>query len=1123
MKNDERAVQLPSGTVTLLLADVESSTRAWEEQAAQMRSSMSSLDALIDEVAARCGGARPLEQGEGDSFVVAFARASDAVAAALALQIGLVDGPIAVRMALHTGEVELRDESRYDGPVIIRTARLRDLAHGGQTLLSSSTRDLVQDALPDGVDLIDLGSHQLKDLDRAERAYQLTHPALQGRFPPIRSSPASAGNLPVPLTSFVGRVLELEEARRLVGEHRLVTLTGAGGCGKTRLAIEVSRLVPDMFPDGVWFCDLGPLSDPSAVAQTLRTTMGVREDRSRDDTESVCLRLSGLAALVVLDNCEHLVDASARLADAILKACPNVHIITTSREPVGVESEVAWRVPSLRAPENGSDRPEDLLGYDAVRLFVDRAAHARPGFALTAESAASVAEICKRLDGIPLALELAAARVRVLSVRDLASGINDRFRLLGRGSRTVLARQQTLEASVGWSHDMLSGPQKVVLRRLAVFAGTFTLAGAEHVVSGGEVQQADVLELLSQLVDRSLVVADDTGSGTSYRLLETIRQYARERLVASGEAKDVSTSHLDFHADWAVNLLAELRGGKGGPLETRAAIDVMYDNLREACEWAIVDGHHESGLRLATSLWDVWIRSFATSSGMRVREGRRWLDELLRDTGDAPPHARVAASAALAHAMFIEGEVIEGGTLARDAIPLAREIGNLSHLSYLLQRYGFSLSMVDRAQGVAVLEESVQVARDANDPAALWQAQYFLGQALGYTGERGLAAVREGLAVAQQANLSAEPLRQVYGFALYQAGDVDAGINVLEDSRAWFAAAGEPEWTSRAETFLACALWLKGDSARAREHAARALSLADADTPERAMVALMARFALAWMAVDEGRIEDADEEFSLISSDASDADERTDGLHMVAMMYGDVISGLRAINFVAAGDREKARRTIDAGTVAPAQIPFLFITALTLGASAIAARAMGEIEEAERHVHEGLTVISDLGPRVLAPDLLDVAAALRSDVGADADAVRLWAAATSARTRMGTVRRPNPVLTISDDIAAARSRLGEDAFTDAWSAGEVTELDDAVAFALRGWGPRRRPPAGWDSLTPTELKVVALVAEGLTNPQIGERLFVSKRTVSAHLRNVFGKLGVSTRAELAAEATRRGV
>ena len=1088
-----------------------------------MRSSMASLDALIDEVALRCAGVRPLEQGEGDSFVLAFTRASDAVAAALALQIELADEALAVRMALHTGEPELRDEVRYDGPVIIRAARLRDLAHGGQTLLSSSTRDLVQDALPEGVDLIDLGSHQLKDLDRAERAYQLTHPALQGRFPPLRSSPASAGNLPVPLTSFVGRVLELEDVRRLIGEHRLVTLTGAGGCGKTRLAIEAASVAGDAFPDGVWFCDLGPLSDPSAVAQTLRTTMGVREDPVRDDTESVCLRLSGVAALVVLDNCEHLIDASARLADAILKGCPSVHILTTSREPVGVESEVAWRVPSLRAPENGSHRPEDLLGYDAVRLFVERAARARPGFALTAESAASVAEICTRLDGIPLAIELAAARVRVLSVRDLASGLNDRFRLLGRGSRTMLARQQTLEASVGWSHDMLSGPQKVVLRRLAVFAGTFTLAGAERVVSGGEVQQADVLELLSQLVDRSLVIADETWSGTSYRLLETIRQYARERLVASGEAKDVSTRHLDFHAEWAANLLAEARGGRRGPLETRVAVDVVYDNVREACEWAIVDGHHESGLRLASSIWGLWARSFATSSGMRVREGRRWLDELLRDTGDAPPHLRVAAAAALAHAMMIEGDLIESGTLARDAIPLAREVGNLSYLSYLLQRYGFPLSMVDRAQGVAVLEESVQVAREANDPVAFWQAQYFLGQAHGYAGERGLAAVREGLAVAQQADLSAEPLRQAYGLALYQAGDVDAGIDVLEENRVWFAAAGEPEWTSRADGFLAAGLWLKGESVRAREHAARALSLADADTPGRAIVALIARFALAWVAVEEGRIDDADQEFSLFSSDASDVDERTDGLHIVGMMYGDVFSGLRAITFVAAGDHEMARRTIDAATVAPERIPWVIVTALTLSASAIAARAMGEIEEAERHVHEGLTVISGMGPRVLTPDLLDVAATLRSDVGAHADAVRLWAAATSARTRMGTVRRPNPILTIADDIAGARSRLGEDAFRDAWSTGEQTELDDAVAFALRGWGPRRRPAAGWDSLTPTELKVVALVAEGLTNPQIGERLFVSKRTVSAHLRNVFAKLGVSTRAELASQATKRSI
>jgi hypothetical protein len=432
---------------------------------------MSDLDAIADELINKFDGVRP-ERREGDGLVAGFARASDALACAVEIQRRHVDGPLRVRVSVHTGEVEVC-EGRYDGPMIIRAARLCDLAHGGQVLLSSAARDVVQDILPDGVDLIDLGSHRLRDLERPERVYQLVHPALDGSFPPLRSADAASGTLPIRITSFVGRTQELADVVELVGANRIVTLAGAGGVGKTRLAIEAATRLGDTFPDGVWFCDLGPLSDPDAVPQTLRLALGVREELSRTDLESVCVHLSDAGALVLLDNCEHLVQASAELATALLRACPRTHLLATSREPIGIEGEVAWRVPSLGAPENGGAvTPEELAAFDSVRLFVERASHARAGFALTRENATAVMEICTRLDGIPLAIELAAARIRVLSAQDLAGGLHDRFRLLGRGSRTVLARQQTLEASIAWSHDMLSGPQKAVFRRLAVFGAS---------------------------------------------------------------------------------------------------------------------------------------------------------------------------------------------------------------------------------------------------------------------------------------------------------------------------------------------------------------------------------------------------------------------------------------------------------------------------------------------------------------------------------------------------------------------------------------------------------------------------------------------------------------------------
>jgi class 3 adenylate cyclase len=419
---------LPSGTVTLLLADVEDSTRMWETSSEQARASMADLGSVVDELVAKFDGARPLEQGEGDSFVAAFARPSDAVGCALELQRVLTDGRLRLRIGVHTGEVELRD-GRYDGTTIIRAARLRDLGHGGQTLVSSTTRALVEDSVPDGAGFADVGTHRLKGLERAERIFQLTHPELPGGFPALRSFDA-AQRLPVRLTRFIGRTDEVVEVRRMLAESRLVTLTGAGGCGKTRLALEALDGVIDAYED-VWWCDLAGLADPEMVGQALRQTVGLNEDGARSDVEIVTAHLAARASLVVLDNCEHLVDACAVLAQALLLACPRVTVVATTREPLGVEGEVAWRVPSLRAD-------------DAVALFVDRAAHARRDFTLGEENAAAVDEICRRLDGIPLAIQLAAARVRALSVAQIVSGLNDRFRLLGRGSRTVLARQQTL-------------------------------------------------------------------------------------------------------------------------------------------------------------------------------------------------------------------------------------------------------------------------------------------------------------------------------------------------------------------------------------------------------------------------------------------------------------------------------------------------------------------------------------------------------------------------------------------------------------------------------------------------------------------------------------------------------
>src|ERR1700743_575345 len=514
---------LPTGTVTLLLADVEGSTRLWETQPDEMTVATASLNQAVSDIVAAHEGVRPVEQGEGDSFVAAFARASDAVACALELQRAPL-APIRLRIGIHTGEIQLRDESNYAGPTINRTARLRDLGHGAQTLLSSTTESLVLDGLPDDVWLTYLGTHSLRDLPRPERVMQLCHPDLVNDFPPLRVAKAVISQrLPVQFTSFVGREADIAQVRELATKNRLVTLTGAGGVGKTRMAIQVAGQFSDEFSDGVWYVDLAPITDPDLVPITTARGLGLPEQPGRSTMEAVRRFVADRQMLVVLDNCEHLLDATATLTVALLGAGPKLRLLTTSREPIGVAGEQSWRVPSLP------------LADKAIELFVDRACRARPDFVVADDNAATVMEICRRLDGVPLAIELAAARVRALSLAEILDSLHDRFRLLTGGARTAVRRQQTLRASVDWSHAPLTAPERVLFRRLAAFMGGFDLSAAQTICGGGDVERYQVLDQLALLVDKSLVVADESGSRTRYRLLETMRQYALEKLGESGE------------------------------------------------------------------------------------------------------------------------------------------------------------------------------------------------------------------------------------------------------------------------------------------------------------------------------------------------------------------------------------------------------------------------------------------------------------------------------------------------------------------------------------------------------------------------------------------------------------
>jgi predicted ATPase/class 3 adenylate cyclase len=577
---------VPTGTVTLLLADVEGSTRLWETQPQQMTTAVAQLDRTVADLVTAHHGVRPVEQGEGDSFVVAFTRASDAVACALALQ-GAPLAPIRLRIGLHTGEVLLRDEGNYIGPTINKTGRLRDLAHGGQTVLSGSTSDLVMDQLPQDAWLADLGVHGVRDLPLPEHIMQLCHADLHNEFPPLRTSDVVVGqHLPVHLTSFVGRETQMADLQGLLTADRLVTLTGAGGTGKTRLALETVVRENERFPYGVWLCELAPLDDGAAVSHAVAAALRLQQQHGLDIEQTVIEYLRTRALLLVVDNCEHVLDAVARLLDQVVRHCPRVSVLATSREALGVEGERILPVPPLSLE-------------DATKLFADRAKAGRPDFDVSHEPAGTVAEICRRLDGLPLAIELAAARMRVMSSLDVARRL-DTLRLVSGRARGVHPRQQSLAATIDWSYRLLAEPEQSLFDRLSVFAGGFDLDAAHGVCGEDGATEDDTFELLTGLVDKSMVIVRSGMVRTRYGVLETLRAYGRDRLREKGIEDWYGTRHAAYYT-----VLAERAAASMHSADEQAWVERMlpdYDNLRAGFERAMAERDIDLALRLVTSL-----------------------------------------------------------------------------------------------------------------------------------------------------------------------------------------------------------------------------------------------------------------------------------------------------------------------------------------------------------------------------------------------------------------------------------------------------------------------------------------------------------------------------------------
>ena len=620
----------PSGVVTFLFTDVEGSTRRWEADADAMRAALTTHDQVLRTAIEAHGGF--LFKHTGDGVCAAFASPKAAVDAAVAAQKAL---ELPVRMGLATGEAELR-EADYFGAVLNRAARVMAAGHGGQILLADSTAGLLS-----GVDLLDLGPRRLRDVPMPVGVFQVRAPDLRTEFPPLRALDTTPGNLRPATTSLIGRESEVGEIQAAVKAHRLITLTGVGGVGKTRLATEVAARLADEFPDGVWVFELAAVTDPAAIPDAVAAVLGITQQPGKTVRESVAAALEGRVRLLIIDNCEHVLDATADLIEAILAYSATVRILSTSREGLGVPDEQVWPVRSLDTAEG--------IESAAVRLFVERAQGIAPGFSMVnGDEAAAVTEICQRLDGIPLGIELAASRMASMTAREVRDRLDHRFRLLV-GSRRGLERHQTLRHAVAWSYDLLDDTEKTVLESCSVFSGGFDLQSACAVAGSDDLDEYALLDLLDALVRKSLLVADRSSGRTRYSMLETIRQFAEEQLVAGGEATAVRTAHARYFAGRETDIMALWDSPRQREAYEWFATELA--NLRTAFRWAADHGDLDAGAAIAA--YAGWLGPCLENC-----EPITWAEELV-EPARAVDHPRLAAVCVVASLCVIVGRFEE--------------------------------------------------------------------------------------------------------------------------------------------------------------------------------------------------------------------------------------------------------------------------------------------------------------------------------------------------------------------------------------------------------------------------------------------------------------------------------
>jgi predicted ATPase/class 3 adenylate cyclase/Tfp pilus assembly protein PilF len=785
----------PTGTVTFLFTDIEGSTKLWERGPEAMSEALPRHDKILRESIEIHGG--HVFKTMGDAFCAAFSTAKDALEAALKSQRRLVSskwgqtGPLRVRMALHTGAAEERDGD-YFGPPLNRVARLLSAAYGGQVLLSQTTQELVHDQLPADAELQDLGEHRLKDLGRPEHVFQLATSDLTPVFPPLRTLDVHPNNLPLQPTPLVGREREVEEvALRVRSEEvRLLTLTGPGGTGKTRLGLQVAADLLEEFSDGVFFVALATITEPELVASTIARALGVKESAHQSLMESLKNYLRDKHLLLVLDNFEQVLEG-APLVGELVGACPRLKVLATSRIPLRLYGEHEHPVPPLSLPDSRVTPPlEVLTQYEAVKLFVERARAVKADFEVTNENALAVAEICARLDGLPLAIELAVARVKVLTPQKMLDRLGDRLKFLTKGARDLPERQRTLRATMEWSHALLEEDEKALFARLSVFAGGRSLEAMEAVCDPEGGVHVDVLDGVESLVDKSLLREEEgTGGEPRFVMLETVHEYAREKLEESGEAEELRRRHAQYFFSLVEGETGTFKGG--GRPEWFQLLEDEQDNFRAALSWSLESDEVEFGLRLAAALQPFWARRG------HYGEGRRWLEEVLAKDGPASAVARAKAQNAIGWLAQWQGDVERASNAAEEGLLLCKRAGiEDSVTNHLRLLGGFTTEMRadDYERANELFQESLELSRRAGDEWTTAASLLHLGNVEDEQGnhERAVELYEEGISLCRKSSytvLLADILVNL-GYTRLLQGDYERATALSEEAIALYREQG---------------------------------------------------------------------------------------------------------------------------------------------------------------------------------------------------------------------------------------------------------------------------------------------------------------------------------------------